>query len=74
MENTCKNCKHFSFLFERDKRFNNMPEWLTKGECNNAVVCDDYIEEPSELNKMFIEGRGSLFVGIDFGCIHFKQK
>ena len=65
MENICKNCEHFSFLFERDKRFINMAEWLTKGECNNSSEFEDIIE-PTKLDSIIIEGRGNLFVGINF--------
>lgn len=68
----CKDCRYYSLIKERDDRFKDDKNWQTIGECNKSIEVEDIIF-PVLLEHIIIEGRGSLFVGENFGCIHFKQ-
>lgn len=69
----CKNCKYFS-IGGADLIGN--PEGI--GKCNNYLLADDYKKDTDcAINGLLAtcdESMGELFVGEEFGCIHFEQK
>lgn len=65
----CKNCKYY--IPGKDG-----VKW---GECNHPAMLDDDTKEADEapIDGVYAtcdEYRGQLFVGEEFGCIHFKEK
>lgn len=69
----CGYCKYYSLIEERDERYKGNEKWKTIGECGKSIEVEDIIF-PVQLDSIIIEGRGSLFVGENFGCIHFDKK
>lgn len=70
MTNTCSNCISFS----KPQTENN----VTYGNCNNKFwsIHPDYYSEDSKpkFKNDGVQITYSPKVGIDFGCIHYKEK
>lgn len=73
---TCKDCKYFAGTGTRNgTTYINSGECLSpkfhRGYCYEAP--EPFVEEPDAVLVEDDEGWG-IFVGRDFGCIHFKAK
>lgn len=78
MENICKNCKYFkpntrqaSYVGDLDG--DGFGECISPKIIDDSGDKDDLIRDTSCIVATCDEQRGSLYIGENFGCIHFVK-